>query len=293
MFSDLLAGTSQAPVIVPSRSPSILVFDSGLGGLTVFAELVKARPDADFVYAADDAAFPYGRLTEAELVERVLAVMERLVVRHAPDLVVVACNTASTLVLPHLRRRFALPIIGTVPAIKPAALASRTGRISILATPGTVARDYTRGLIDAYAANCRVELVGSRRLAGFAEAELRGTPVSGEELAAELAPCFVEDESGRTDVVVLACTHYPLLLERLRRLAPWPVSWIDPAPAIARRMTDVLHPTGIRPGLRPDGDRLAVFTGGEGLDASLRSALGSRGLGQVTVEPFPLVPGEH
>jgi glutamate racemase len=186
-----------------------------------------------------------------------------------------------------------LPIIGTVPAIKPAAAASRSGRISILATPGTVARDYTRGLIEAYAAECRVGLVGSRRLAGFAEAELRGTPVSDEELAAELAPCFVEDETGRTDVVVLACTHYPLLFERLRQLAPWPVAWIDPAPAIARRMTDVLRPVGGRPDLRPEGDRTAVFTGGEGLDAPLLSALAARGLGHVTVEPFPLAPGEH
>ena len=293
MFSDLLAGTAQAPVIVPSRSPSILAFDSGLGGLTVFAELMKARPDADFVYAADDAAFPYGRLTESELVERVLAVMERLVARHAPDLVVVACNTASTLVLPHLRHRFPMPFIGTVPAIKPAASASRSRRISILATPGTVARDYTRGLIEAYAVACRVELVGSPRLAGFAEAELRGTPVPDEQLAAELAPCFVEDEGGRTDVVVLACTHYPLLLDRLRRLAPWPVAWIDPAPAIARRMGEVLRPAGGRPELRPDGDRLAVFTGGEGLDLPLRAALAVRGLGHVTVEPFPLAPGEH
>ena len=292
MFSDLLAGTSQAPVVVPSRAPSILAFDSGLGGLTVFSELVKARPDADFVYAADDAAFPYGRLTEADLVDRVLAVMERLVARYAPDLVVVACNTASTLVLPHLRSRFQLPFVGTVPAIKPAAAASRSGRISILATPGTVARDYTRGLIEAYAAECRVELVGSRRLAGFAEAELRGTPVSDEDLAAELAPCFVEDEEGRTDVVVLACTHYPLLLDRLRKVAPWSVAWIDPAPAIARRVTDVLRPAGGRQDLRPEGDRLGVFTSGAGLDLPLRAALAARGLGQVFVEAFPLAP-EH
>jgi glutamate racemase len=293
MFADLLAGISQAPVVVPSRIPSILTFDSGLGGLTVFSELVKARPEADFVYAADDAAFPYGRLSEAELVARVLAVMERLVAQHAPDLVVIGCNTASTLVLPHLRRRFDLPFIGTVPAIKPAASASRSRRISILATPGTVARDYTRGLVEAYAAACRVELVGARRLASFAEAELRGSPVPDEELAAEIAPCFVEDEEGRTDVVVLACTHYPLLLERMRRLAPWAVTWIDPAPAIARRMTDVLQaPPGETSG-RPEGERLAIFTGGQELDTPLRSALSARGLSQVRVDPFPLVPGGH
>ena len=288
MLADFLAGASQRPLHVPSRSPTILVFDSGLGGLTVFSELLKARPDARFLYAADNAAFPYGRLTEAELVARVLAAMRRLVARHAPDLAVIACNTASTLVLPHLRAHFTIPFIGTVPAIKPAAASSRTGRISILATPGTVARDYTRGLIEAYAAECRVELVGSQRLAGFAEAELRGNPVSDDELAAELAPCFVEDAGGRTDVVVLACTHYPLLAERLRRVAPWPVSWIDPAPAIARRMLDVLntHEEGLAS--RPEGDRRAVFSSGQGLDPALLAALDARGLGQAVVDAFPL-----
>ena len=133
---------------------------------------------------------------------------------------VIACNTASTLVLPHLRERFAIPFVGTVPAIKPAAQATRSRLITVLATPGTVARDYTRDLIETYAAGCRVNLVGSPRLAGFAEAELAGDPVADADLLAELAPCFVEDAGGRTDVVALACTHYPLLLPRLRRSRP-------------------------------------------------------------------------
>src|SRR3954465_10832735 len=118
---DLLAGTIYNPAAMPKPVPTILVFDSGLGGLTVFSEVLKARPDARFVYAADDAGFPYGRLSEDALVARVLSVMDRLVALHAPPLVVIACNTASTLVLPHLRKRFAIPFVGTVPAIKPAA----------------------------------------------------------------------------------------------------------------------------------------------------------------------------
>src|SRR3712207_3885222 len=148
MRFDLLAGASYNPAAMPSPVPTILVFDSGLGGLTVFSEVLKARPDARFVYAADDAGFPYGRLAEEALVARVLSVMERLMAVHRPDIVVVACNTASTLVLPHLRQRFSVPFVGTVPAIKPAAQATRTGHISVLATPGTVARDYTRDLIE-------------------------------------------------------------------------------------------------------------------------------------------------
>ena len=127
--------------------PTILVFDSGLGGLTVFSEIAKARPDARFVYAADDAGFPYGRLSETALVARVLdgdgAAAGPVC---APDLVVVACNTASTLVLPSLRARFAIPFVGTVPAIKPAAERSLTRHVAVLATPGTVKRDYTQEL---------------------------------------------------------------------------------------------------------------------------------------------------
>src|ERR687894_1210660 len=98
MRIDLLAGTSYNPAAMPSPVPTILIFDSGLGGLTVFSEALKARPDARFVYAADDAAFPYGRLSEEAIVARVLSVMERLVGVYDPELVVIACNTASTLV---------------------------------------------------------------------------------------------------------------------------------------------------------------------------------------------------
>jgi glutamate racemase len=290
MRIDLLAGTSYNPAAMPSPVPTILIFDSGLGGLTVFSEVLKARPDARFVYAADDAGFPYGRLSEPVLVARVLAVMERLIGLHDPELVVVACNTASTLVLPHLRERFSVPFIGTVPAIKPAARATRTGYVTVLATPATVARDYTRDLVETYAGGCKVNLVGSRRFAGFAEAELAGAPVSDEELLAELEPCFVQDAEGRTDVVALACTHYPLLLPRLERIAPWPVTWIDPAPAIAKRLVQLIGPPV--PGHEADeNEALAVFTGGAGISAPLRDALRDRGLPLVTVEDMPLLQG--
>jgi glutamate racemase len=290
MLVDLLAGTTYNPAVMPSPVPTIMVFDSGLGGLTVFSEVLKARPDARFVYAADDAGFPYGRLTEEALVARVLAVMERLIGLYHPNLVVIACNTASTIVLPHLRARFSVPFVGTVPAIKPAALATRSGHVTVLATPGTVARDYTRDLVETYAAGRRVKLVGSRRLAGIAEAELAGAPVTDDELLAELEPCFVEDASGRTDVVALACTHYPLLLPRFEKLAPWPVTWIDPAPAIARRVVQLIGAPV--PGHESDeGEALAVFTGGVGVTPALRAALNDKGLPLMMVEDMPLLQG--
>lgn len=287
MQVDLLAGTNYRAVVMAPRRPTILVFDSGLGGLTVLSQTTRAHPGAHIVYAADDAGFPYGRLSEAQLVERVLAVMERLVERFHPDLVVIACNTASTLVLPALRARFALPFVGTVPAIKPAAALTRSRMISVLATPGTVARDYTRGLISTYAADCQVNLVGSTRLAGLAEAALKGEPVADEDVLAEIGPCFVEGSRGRTDVVTLSCTHYPLLLERMRRLAPWPVEWIDPAPAIARRVGQLLQ-SGTPADAYLAGDAVAVFTHGGGLTGPLRIALAGYGLAQVAIEPLPL-----
>lgn len=225
-----------------TRSPTILVFDSGLGGLTVFREIVPLRPDAHFVYAADDAGFPYGRLSEAELSERVVSVMRALIDTHRPDLVVIACNTASTLVLTDLRKHFSVPFVGTVPAIKPACAASQTRLVSVLGTEATVAREYTKKLIADFGQGCDVTLVGSRRLAVLAEAQLRGEAVDDADIADEIAPCFVQHNGLRTDTVVMACTHYPLLSDRLSRLAPWPVSFVDPAPAIARRVVDLLGP---------------------------------------------------
>ncbi len=271
--------------------PKILVFDSGLGGLTVFAEIVQLRPDARFVYAADDAGFPYGRLAETQLIERVMAVMARLVARVAPDVVVIACNTASTLVLPHLRAAYPkLPFVGTVPAVKPAAAQSRSQLISVLATPGTVARDYTLDLVRTYAAHCEVTLVGSRELASLAEAYMKGEAGTDEAILREIAPCFIEAQGKRTDCIALACTHYPLLLAEFQRLAPWPVDWIDPAPAIARRVDHVLkEDLGFKAPIAGDTQsHSALFTGAELPQAALSQALHARHFGEIHLEPMPL-----
>jgi glutamate racemase len=257
--------------------PTILVFDSGLGGLTVFREVAKARPDARFVYAADDAFFPYGKHGEAELVARVLAVMGELIAAHRPDLVVIACNTASTLVLSQLRARFSVPFVGTVPAIKPACAASVSRMVSVLGTEATVKREYTRALIRDFADGCNITLVGSPRLAELAEAALKGEPVADADIAAEIAPCFVEADGRRTDTVVLACTHFPLLLDRLTHLAPWPVNFIDPAPAIARRVRGLLGPPAAAAAATP---ARIVFTSGRLPEPALRAALARFGLAE-------------
>jgi glutamate racemase len=253
-------------------SPTILVFDSGLGGLTVHREVAKARPDANIVYVADDAGFPYGAREETELIARVVALFGELAAAHAPDLAVIACNTASTILLPALRARFAMPFIGTVPAIKPACAASVSRRVSVLGTQATVAREYTKALIREFGQGCEVTLVGSARLAGFAEAEIAGEPVADAAIAAEIAPCF-RDGGARTDTVVLACTHYPLLSERFAQLAPWPVTFIDPAPAIARRVVELAGPAA---GAGAPPPRL-VFTSQRTPSPALRRALAGFG----------------
>jgi glutamate racemase len=261
-----------------SAAPTILVFDSGLGGLTVLREIVKARLDAHYIYVADDAFFPYGHHSEDQIIARVVPLIGELIATHSPDLVVIACNTASTLVMSHLREQYQVPFVGTVPAIKPACAKSRTKRVSVLGTKGTVKREYTQALIRDFAQGCEVTLVGSGELASFAEAALSGIEVSDLEISAEVAPCFLgsaQEPSARTDTVVLACTHYPLLMDRLTRLAPWPVEWIDPAPAIARRVADLLRPPG---GETDYAGAEIIFTSGRphGLSRALLPFFGGR-----------------
>lgn len=257
-----------------SPAPTILVFDSGIGGLTVFREVKAARPDARLVYVADDAGFPYGNLDEDRLIERVIDVLGGAIGEHKPDLVVVACNTASTLALGELRARFRVPFVGTVPAIKPACAQSVTKRVTVLGTQATVGREYTHALIREFASGCDVHLIGSPRLAAFAEAEFAGAPIADRAIAAEIAGCFIEKDGRRTDTVVLACTHYPLLLERFRANAPWPVTWLDPAPAIARRVADLMRAR--TPGDPPPPPQI-IFTSGRAPSPQLAAALARHG----------------
>lgn len=244
----------------------ILMFDSGIGGLTVLREARVLMPDRRFVYVADDAGFPYGAWDEPALRERILSLFDGLLARFDPEISVIACNTASTLVMDALRQRFpGHPFVGTVPAIKPAAERTRSGLVSVLGTPGTVKRQYTRDLIRQWASKCHVRLVGSGNLAALAETYMRDGFVDEDAVRAEIAPCFMEQDGKRTDIVVLACTHYPFLVNRMRKTAPWPVDWIDPAEAIARRALSLLaapRAAALAPAERLEAD-IAVFTSGK------------------------------
>lgn len=257
---------------------AVLVIDSGLGGLSVVKALRAVAAGATVDYWADDAGFPYGDLSPERLIERVVHVVTLAAREQPPQVAIIACNTASTVVLQALRARFPFPIVGIVPGIRPAAAATRSGMISVLATPATAGGAYVRDLIGQFAADREVTLVGARRLAALTEQELAGRTVADAELLAEIAPCFREDDGRRTDVVVLGCTHYPLILDRLVAVAPWPVQWIDPAPAVVRHMLTVCPVPEVS-----EGDRLH-FTSGRPHDAAVESIAAGAGL-RLVCEP--------
>ncbi|WP_323814454.1 glutamate racemase [Cellvibrio sp. NN19] len=242
-----------------SSVPRILVFDSGVGGLSVAHEIQQLLPKNPLIYASDNAFFPYGTKGESELIARVDKVINELLLRYPADILVVACNTASTLTLPHLRSKLDLPIVGVVPAIKPAALMSKSGVIGLLATPATVARPYTHELIREYASNCQVISLGSSELVQIAEQKLRGEPIDTSAIKAIAQSIMSANNAEQMDVLVLACTHFPLLKDELAQQLPEPISLIDSGTAIARRVAFLLGDKGEAPaGYQPE--HLAVFT---------------------------------
>ncbi len=225
----------------------VLVLDSGIGGLSVVRAMRAAAPGLRLSYLADFAAFPYGAMAEDRLVARVCALIAAAPA--AVDAVVVACNTASTVVLDAVRDRFAMPFVGVVPPVKPAGERSRTRAIAVLATEATVRRRYLDRLVADFAPDCRIVRVGSPELAQMAEDKMRGKPVDSDRLRAIVAPILSAEPP--IDVGVLGCTHYPFLLPELDALSDGAITWLDPAPAVARRLRDVL-PDGAARATGPD-----------------------------------------
>ena len=218
---------------------SILVIDSGVGGLSVCQSILEQQPRLQLIYFADSAFFPYGLLPEEKLQERLKYIVSHMLSIYQPALVVLACNTVSTLVLPELRALFDIPFVGVVPAIKPAAAMSQTKRIGLLATPATVNRPYTDQLINDYASDCEVIKVGSSELVHETEKLLRGQAVSVNVLQAVLKSFKNDQGELLVDAIVLGCTHFPLLRNHLAEQLPGP-SWVDSGRAIANRVSHLL-----------------------------------------------------
>src|SRR5436305_1716564 len=213
----------------------ILFFDSGVGGLSVLQPTRALLPNAPIVYAADSAGFPYGKRSEAEIASRVPALLGRLVERFHPRLAVIACNTASTIALDHVRSALDLPVVGTVPAIKPAAEISKTRVIGVLGTQATVRQPYVDDLAARFASDCTLVRHGSPELVELAEAKLGGDAVSVDAVRAAASPMFDAPDGERIDTVVLACTHFPLLADELRAAFPG-IACVDGGEGIARRL---------------------------------------------------------
>lgn len=217
----------------------VAIFDSGVGGLSIYQEIRQLCPQHQIVFISDNAAFPYGIKAEHELIERVLHVLDAVVARYQPDMLVVACNTASTVVLAQLRERFSFPIVGVVPAIKPAAKLSKSKVLGLLATPATINRPYTHDLIKRFANECHVVSVGSSDLVHIAEQKLSGGVIDCQQIEAELAPFLANPV---LDSLVLACTHFPLLnkeIESIFNARNHFVDLIDSGSAIAQRVSQL------------------------------------------------------
>ena len=197
--------------------PTILFFDSGVGGFSVYKEVKQLLPDCHYLYCFDNAGFPYSEKSEDVIIERTLKICQTINQNYPLDLIVIACNTASTVVLPILRANFTVPIVGTVPAIKPATEMSKTKHIGLLATKGTVTRKYVNDLIEQYAKDCIVEKIGTTKLVEIAEAKLHGASVDLIALKNELRDWFSLDD---LDAVVLGCTHFPLIKDEIRLCLP-------------------------------------------------------------------------
>ena len=255
----------------------ILVFDSGVGGLSVLAEAQRLLPQASTVYVADSAGFPYGTRSEAEIAARVPALLGRLAERYRPRLLVIACNTASTIALAAVRAALDLPVVGTVPAIKPAAALSRTRAIGVLGTDATVRQPYVDRLAADFAADCLVLRHGSAELVALAEAALRGKPTDDERYRAVLAGLLDQPGGERIDVIVNACTHFPLVADRLAAVSPRRIAFVDGSAGIARRIAALTEGQGWPE--RPEGR--AVFTRLDAEAEALIPALARFGLDTV------------
>lgn len=255
-------------------APTVLIFDSGVGGLSILSAIRHRLPAAKLVFASDNAAYPYGTKSEAQLVPRVLNVVQHLLQETSADMVVIACNTASTVVLPSLRQTLTIPVIGVVPAIKPAVQMTQTQHIGVLATPATVERAYTHDLIAQFASQQQVSLLGSAELVDIAEQKLHANFVDKQALQRVIEPFLMQT---KMDAIVLACTHFPLLMNELDDVFQQhqrSVQWVDSAQGIANRVHSLwqsISGDAMLSELVNSGGHIAMFTKAVELSSAFRS----------------------
>lgn len=261
---------------VEASSP-ILLFDSGVGGLTVYDALRDVLPDAPVIYAADLAGLPYGSKTETQIATRVAGLLGRMAERYQPRLACIACNTASTIALGMVRDVLEIPVVGTVPAIKPAAALTRTGTIGLVGTEATIRQAYVDDLEAKFAGGKRLLRVAAPGLVEAAEAKLRGRGVDPALIADVHARLMAMEGAAQLDTLVLACTHFPLLADELAAAFGPHVAQVDGAQGIARRIAHLLEGQSFAP---PGPNRPLnrfIVTGPIAGAAGLETALCARG----------------
>jgi glutamate racemase len=253
----------------------ILLFDSGVGGLTVYDALCDVLPQAPVIYAADLAGLPYGTKTEAQIAARVAGLLGRMAERFRPRLVCIACNTASTIALGMVREVLNVPVVGTVPAIKPAAALTQSGTIGLVGTEATIRQRYVDDLEAQFANGKRLLRVAAPGLVAAAEAKLRGAQVDPALIADVRARLHAMPDGEAIDTLVLACTHFPLLAEELAATFGPDVRQIDGAQGIARRIADLLEGQSFA----KTGPNRFVITGPLAGADGLEPAIAARGFG--------------
>ncbi|WP_440054310.1 glutamate racemase [Pseudoalteromonas sp. T1lg65] len=219
--------------------PRILVFDSGIGGTSVLSHIRQKLPNATYGYVMDNALLPYG-LQPQEVIKARIRGLVQWQKRCEPsvDVIVIACNTASTYALDEARKHTDIPVVGVVPAIKPAAASSKTKHITLLATPATSKNAYTKKLIEEFAADCKVTILHSTELVKLAEQLYWYGEVDTLALSDEIERLGIPKE---TDQLILGCTHFPLLSELISRCVDPKIRLIDSGEAIANRVSYLLN----------------------------------------------------
>lgn len=266
------------PIVSNQSVPKVLIFDSGVGGLSVYREIEMRLPQLSYTYLFDNAAYPYGELDQQVLLQRVERLITGLVEQEGFDIVVIACNTASTIVLPTLRSKLSIPVVGVVPAIKPASSIANKA-VGLIATPATITRQYTHDLIRSFSANKNVELLGSTRLVDMAEEKLRGRAIDLQELQNILSPLI-----SHIDVAVLGCTHFPLIRDEIQQVLGKDVLLVDSGEAIARRVKSLL---GIEGSVCSENKHTIYSSAPAWEESALNERLEQ--LGFSAIRPYPLL----
>lgn len=266
------------PIVSNQSVPKVLIFDSGVGGLSVYREIEMRLPQLSYTYLFDNAAYPYGELDQQVLLQRVERLITGLVEQEGFDIVVIACNTASTIVLPTLRSKLSIPVVGVVPAIKPASSIANKA-VGLIATPATITRQYTHDLIRSFSADKNVELLGSTRLVDMAEEKLRGRAIDLQELKNILSPLI-----SHIDVAVLGCTHFPLIRDEIQQVLGKDVLLVDSGEAIARRVKSLL---GIEGSVCSENKHTIYSSAPAWEESALNERLEQ--LGFSAIRPYPLL----